>query len=74
VLEATVREVRPDGRSRIVSLDWGGRRVDALLTRAACEELDVRPGQVMYAAIKASAIQLLPKGRPGATDEQARSA
>jgi tungstate transport system ATP-binding protein len=73
VLEATVREIRPDGRSRIVSLDWGGHRVDALLTRAACEELDVQPGQVMYAAIKASAIQLLPKGRPGTTNEQARS-
>ena len=72
VLEASVRGFRPAGRSRLVSMDWGSHRIDALLTRAACEELDLRPGQTVYAAVKASAIQLLPKGR-AAESEQARS-
>ena len=71
VLEASVRGFRPAGRSRLVSMDWGAHRIDALLTRAACEELDLRPGQTVYAAVKASAIQLLPKGR-AAESEQAR--
>ena len=72
ILETTVREIRPAGRSRLVALDWGGHRVDALLTRAACEELDVRAGQTVYAAVKATAIQLLPRGR-SQSGEQATS-
>ncbi len=72
VLEASVRGFRPAGRSRLVSMDWGSHRIDALLTRAACEELDLRPGQTVYAAVKASAIQLLPQGR-AAEPEQART-
>ena len=72
VLEVSVRGFHPAGRSRLVSMDWGSHRIDALLTRAACEELDLRPGQTVYAAVKASAIQLLPKGR-SAEPGQARS-
>jgi molybdate transport system ATP-binding protein len=69
VLEATVREVRTAGRSRLVALDWQAHRIDALLTRAACEELAVAPGQRVFAAIKATAIQVLP--RSGGNDDDA---
>jgi molybdopterin-binding protein len=65
VLPATVTAIRPSGRSCLVSVDWQGRRLDALLTRAACEELDLAPGTPVHAAVKASAIQLVPRG-PGA--------
>jgi tungstate transport system ATP-binding protein len=65
VMETTVREVRPAGRSRLVALDWGAHRIDALLTRAACEELDLRAGQTVYAAVKATALSLLPRGAAG---------
>ena len=73
VLEVTVRELRPAGRSRLVSLDWGPHRIDALLTRAACEELDLAPGQTVYAAVKATAIQLLPHAGARAALEQEES-
>ena len=68
VLDVTVRDVRPAGRSRIVALQWGAHRIDALLTRGACEELDVAAGQHVYAAVKATAIQLLPR-RGGAASQ-----
>jgi tungstate transport system ATP-binding protein len=65
VLEVTVRDVRAAGRSRLVALDWQTHRLDALLTRAACEELALTPGQTVFAAIKATAIQVLPRGGGG---------
>ena len=69
VLEVKVREVRAAGRSRLVALDWQEQRIDALLTRAACEELAVSPGQRVFAAIKATAIRVLP--RSGGSDDEA---
>ncbi len=70
ILETTVREVRTAGRSRLVSLDWHGCRIDALVTRAACEHLGLSAGQNVYAAVKAVAIQVVPRGR-GIEPEQA---
>jgi tungstate transport system ATP-binding protein len=69
VLEATVRDVRAAGRSRLVTLDWQGHRIEALLTRAACEELAVTPAMTVFAAIKATAIQVLP--RSGGSNDDA---
>jgi molybdopterin-binding protein len=57
----------------VVVLDWGAHRIDALLTRGVCDELGLNAGQTVYAAIKASAIQLLPKGRPGAALDETRT-
>ena len=62
VLETTLRAVRVAGRSRLASLDWHGCRIDALVTRAACEHLGLEAGQVVYAAVKAVAIQVVPRG------------
>ena len=59
VAEATVREIQSSGRSSRVVLDWAGGRLDAAVTRAACEELDLHAGQTVYAAVKATAIQVL---------------
>ena len=61
VAEATVREIQSSGRSSRVVLDWAGGRLDAAVTRAACEELDIHTGQTVYAAVKATAIQVLPR-------------
>lgn len=62
IIEARIREVRPSGRSRVVVLDWDGGRLDAMLTRAACEELGISRGQVVYAAIDPSVIRVLSRG------------
>ena len=61
VVEATVREIQSSGRSSRVVLDWAGGRLDASVTRAACEELDIHAGQIVHAAVKATAIQVLPR-------------
>ena len=62
VVEATVREVQTTGRSSRVVLDWAGGRLDATVTRAACEDLGIHAGQTVHAAVKATAIQVLPRG------------
>jgi tungstate transport system ATP-binding protein len=62
IVEATVREVQTSGRSSRVVLDWAGGRLDASVTRAACEDLDIHAGQTVHAAVKATAIQVLPRG------------
>ena len=49
------------GRTSRVVLDWAGGRIDAAVTRAACEDLGIHPGQTLYAAVKATAIQVLPR-------------
>jgi molybdopterin-binding protein len=61
VVEATVREIQSSGRSSRVVLDWAGGRLDASVTRAACDELDIHAGQIVHAAVKATAIQVLPR-------------
>jgi tungstate transport system ATP-binding protein len=70
VLRATVEEVRSRGRLRLVVLRWQGQPLQALVTRAAADDLVVAPGDEMYAAIKALAVQIIPRvardgGAPG---------
>ncbi len=62
IVEAEVRSIRPAGRSMLVTLGWEGGRMDALVTRAACEDLGVGQGQELYAAVKATAIQVVSRG------------
>jgi molybdopterin-binding protein len=69
VLRATVEEVRPRGRLRLVVLRWQGQPLQALVTRAAADDLAVAPGDEMYAAIKAVAVQIIPRvARDGGAD------
>jgi len=65
VLPATVVSLHPAGRSWLVRLEWAGGRLDALLTRAACEDLSVSPGERLYAAVKATAIRVVPRRQGG---------
>jgi molybdopterin-binding protein len=71
MLATTVRSSRPSGRAVMVTLDWGDQRLEALITRAALEELSLSDGDAVYAAVKASAVQVLPRG--GAGDHLMRS-
>ena len=59
--EPQTGQIQSSGRSSRVVLDWAGGRLDAAVTRAACEELDLHAGQTVYAAVKATAIQVLPR-------------
>jgi molybdopterin-binding protein len=61
VLRATVAEVRSRGRLRLVVLRWQGQPLQALITRAAADDLAVTPGDEMFAAIKATAVQVIPR-------------
>jgi tungstate transport system ATP-binding protein len=63
MIPATVSEIRPQARSRLIVLEWQGGRLQALLTRAACEELDLARHSTVYAAIKAMAVHVVPRGR-----------
>ena len=65
VLPATAVSLHPAGRSWLVRLEWAGGRLDALLTRAACEDLSVSPGERLYAAVKATAIRVVPRRQGG---------
>ena len=65
VVEATVRDIQSSGRSSRVVLDWAGGRLDAAVTRAAYEDLGIRAGKTVYAAVKATAIQVLPRSAGG---------
>jgi tungstate transport system ATP-binding protein len=64
VLAGTVQGVRARGRSSVVTLQWEGGRLEALLTRAAFEELDTTPGQSVYAVVRASAVQVVRRSEP----------
>ncbi len=61
VLRATVEEVRSRGRLRLVVLRWQDHPLQALVTRAAADDLDVAPGDELYAAVKALAVQIIPR-------------
>ena len=63
MIPATVSEIRPQARSRLIVLEWQGGRLQALVTRAACEELDLARHSTVYAAIKAMAVHVVPRGR-----------
>jgi tungstate transport system ATP-binding protein len=62
VYEATVRALWPQGALCRVELECPFPLV-ALITRRSCEELDLRPGERVSAAFKASAVHLFPARR-----------
>jgi len=59
-LPARVVSVRPGSPLQCVELD-AGFPLFAFVTRAACEELDLRPAATVTALIKASAVHLIPR-------------
>ena len=61
VIEATVSEVQTSGRTSRIVLDWAAARLEAAVTRAASEDLDIRPGQTVYATVRSTAIRILPR-------------
>jgi molybdate transport system ATP-binding protein len=58
-LAARVVELRNEGALMRVELD-AGFPLFALVTRPACEELELRPDQTVHALIKAPAVHLIP--------------
>lgn len=60
-LPARVVSVRPGSPLQCVELD-AGFPLFALVTRPACEELDLRPGATVTALVKAPAVHLIPRG------------
>lgn len=65
-LPARVLQVRHGSPLYCVELD-AGFTLSALVTRPACEELDLRPGMEVTAIIKAPSVHLIPVGGPGET-------
>jgi molybdate transport system ATP-binding protein len=59
-LSATVLALVPEGPMVRIELD-GGFPLKALLTRQACDELELKPGASVEALIKASHIHLIPR-------------
>jgi molybdopterin-binding protein len=59
-LAAGVVSVQPGSPLGCVELD-AGFPLEALLTRPACEDLNLRPGERVTALIKASAVHLIPR-------------
>jgi molybdopterin-binding protein len=64
VLAGTVLRLKPHGRSALALFEWEGGRLEALLTRATYEELDLAPGQRLYAVFGASAVQVVRHDEP----------
>lgn len=56
-MEAVVTEVEPRGATRYVTLDAGGLRLAATVSRAAATELGVAAGARVLAVFKASAVR-----------------
>ena len=65
VLRATVEEVRSRGRLSLVVLSWQGQALQALVTRAAADDLALATGDELYASVKAVAVQIIPRGTRG---------
>jgi len=61
VVPVVVAEVRSRGRLRLVILRWHDQPLQALVTRAAADDLDLATGDSLYAAIKAVAVQIVPR-------------
>jgi molybdate transport system ATP-binding protein len=59
-LTATVRGINPEGTLMRLELDCGFP-LAALLTRQACEELSLKPGDAVVALIKAPNVHLIPR-------------
>lgn len=60
-LPAVVRNLTPEGPLVRVALDCGFE-LTALVTRPACDELRLQPGDAVTASFKAPAIHLIPRG------------
>ena len=61
VVPVVVAEVRARGRLRLLVLRWREQPLQALVTRAAADDLDLAAGDELYAAIKAVAVQIVPR-------------
>jgi molybdopterin-binding protein len=61
VVPVEVAEVRSRGRLRLVVLRWHDQPLQALVTRAAADDLGLASGDQLYAAIKAVAVQIVPR-------------
>ena len=58
VLAVTIDAIQePQGASQLVRLDAGGIHLLARVTRRSCEQLELRPGDALYAQIKAVAVR-----------------
>ncbi len=60
--EGRVVDVAPSDRFALITLDCGFP-LKALLTKASVEELDIRPGESVWAGVKASSLRALPAVR-----------
>ncbi len=59
VLKATIAAIERDGGDALVRLDVGGERIVAKVTPGAVEALELRPGVVVYAVVKAQSLRRL---------------
>jgi tungstate transport system ATP-binding protein len=59
VVTGTVKSVRSAGRLRYVTVSCEGFDLAALGTQAACDELHIGPGSPVYAAFKATAVEII---------------
>jgi molybdate transport system ATP-binding protein len=60
LLECSVRSLFSSGRKIGVELECAGNTLIAEVVQDAVNELDITPGSILYAAIKASAFRILP--------------
>ncbi|MBI4455436.1 MAG: helix-turn-helix transcriptional regulator [Acidobacteria bacterium] len=58
-LLGTITEVRSDGLLAQVTMNVGGQSITSIITRSACEELDLRPGAPAFALIKATEVMVI---------------
>jgi molybdopterin-binding protein len=68
-MRATVSAVEPRGATSRVSLDAGGMRLAASVSRAAVSELSLSPGVEVLAVFKASAVRWRYSGNPSTLDD-----
>lgn len=73
LLRVTVTEVRSRGRLRLVVMSWRGQPLQALVTRAAADDMAIAPGDELYAAVKAVAVQVVPRTARDSGPKQAPS-
>ena len=63
VVTGTVEGVRRAGRLRYVTVSCDGFDLTSLVTQAACDELRIGPGAPVYAAFKATAVEIIARPR-----------
>jgi molybdopterin-binding protein len=54
-------------------MSWRGQPLQALVTRAAADDMAIAPGDELYAAVKAVAVQVIPRTARDSGPEQAPS-